>query len=289
MMDWQERMSAAIAFLESRLNEPLDLEAAGQKANCSAFHFMRMFEVITGISPAEYVRRRRLSIAGLELASEGVKVIDVAMKFGYESPDAFTRAFRREFGCLPSDAKQPGARLHSYPPLSFSIALQGDKAMEYRIEKGPEYHMTGLSLKCNEKNGENFKIIPEFWKAIMTDGRCEALGRKAKAPLGIVGICHSHDMATGNFVYTIGIRSPLDRSGLPKGCDDLVIPASTWAKFTSRGPLDQNFQGVIKRIFSEWFPASGKEHAGTAEIEFYPEGLDTSSQDYWCEYWVPIK
>jgi AraC family transcriptional regulator len=291
-MDWQERMGAALGYLEANLSGEVELEVAAARANCSPFHFMRMFEVVTGIGPGEYIRRRRLSIAAMGLASGETRVIDAALAAGYDSPDSFARAFRREFGILPSEARMPGAALHLYPPLAFSVVLKGDKAMEYRIEKGTELRLTGLDLHATNENGENFLAVPRFWDEVMADGRFSALCTVAaaeKSRLGILGVCRDFDMKAGTFIYSIAIESPGDRARLPAGCADFSVPASTWAKFTSRGPLRPNFQEMIKRIFSEWFPASGREHAGTAEIEFYPDLPDNQAADYWCEYWVPLK
>jgi len=123
-LDWQTRMGAALDYLEGHLKDDIDLGDAAAEANCSAFHFMRMFEMVTGIGVAEYVRRRRLSLAALELASgktQGIadRILDIALDCGYESPDAFARAFKREFGCLPSEARMPGTRLHTFSRISF--------------------------------------------------------------------------------------------------------------------------------------------------------------------------
>lgn len=289
-MDWQTRMGSALDYLETHLLGEIDYDEAARAANCSPYYFLRMFQVITDVGPAEYVRRRRLSLAAVELASGNGRVIDAALKYGYDSPDSFGRAFKREFGCLPREARDPGRRLHLYPPMTFSIALKGDKAMEYRIETSGEYRFTGLSVSVSEEGGGNFVAVPAFWDRIMQDGRfgklCSVGGGKG---LGVCGVCRDYDMKKGLFVYSIAIETPADRSGLPEGCGDFIVPASTWAKFTSRGPIRPNLQETIKRIYGEWFPQSGREHAGTAEIEFYPDLPATDSADYWCEYWVPLK
>jgi AraC family transcriptional regulator len=251
-----------------------------------------MFEVIAGVGPGEYLRRRRLSEAALLLSSGGdEKVIDLAMRFGYDSPDAFSRAFRREFGCLPTEARKGGARLHSYPPLTFSVVLKGDKAMEYRIEKGPAMRLAGIGTKVTSKDGSNFVDVPAFRDAIMRDGRWKALLAKADfARIGVCGVCRDFDMASGTFVYSIGIDEPESMEGMPAGSEFIGVPASTWGKFTSRGPLRPNIQDTIKRVFGEWLPASDWEHAGTAEIELYPASAGSpESPDYWCEYWIPLK
>jgi AraC family transcriptional regulator len=291
-MDWQDRMEAALGYLEDNLYGAADLAEAARAANCSVFHFYRMFEVITGAGPGEYLRRRRLSEAAMALSSGGAeKVLDLALRFGYESPDAFSRAFRREFGCLPSDARKGGAALHSYPKLSFSVALKGDKAMEYRIEAGPAMALAGIGMLIRSKDGGNFVEVPAFWDAVMKDGRWKALCAKADFKrLGVCGVCRDFDMAAGEFIYSIAVDDPGDLAGMPAGTERFSVPASTWGKFTSRGPLRPNFQETIKRVFGEWLPASDWEHAGGPEIEYYPEaGGSPESPGYWCEYWVPLK
>jgi AraC family transcriptional regulator len=287
-MDWQARMTEGIKYIETNLRGEVDFDQAAEKANCSPFHFLRMFDVITGMSPAEYSRRRRLTLAANDLCRSGERVIDVALRYGYDSPDSFSRAFKREFGLLPSEARQPGVILHAYPPLQFTVVLKGVNAMEYRIEPGKEMKLVGYSERIHTKNGENFKMVPAFWDRITQEGLVNTLC-KLTTPnsLGVLGVCHDFDKKTGDFTYSIAVEATLADSPLPPGVETFTVPASTWGKFTSRGPIRPNFQDTIKRIFGEWFPASGWEHAGTAEIEFYPEG-DCESQDYHCEYWVPL-
>jgi AraC family transcriptional regulator len=291
-MDWQERMTKAIDCLEKSLCGELDMEKVAAAANCSAFHFYRMFEVVTGVGPAEYLRRRRLSEAAMLLSSGGEdKVLDLALRYGYDSPDSFARAFRREFGCLPSEARRKGVSLHSYPRLSFSVVLKGDKAMEYRIEELPAIELAGVSVQIGTKDGENFSAVPAFWETVMKDGRFKKLcANSDMARMGVCGVCHAFDMASGRFKYSIAVDAPASMGDMPEGSERFTVPASTWGKFVSRGPMKPNYQDTIKRIFSEWMPASEWEHAGTAEIEFYPDsGCGPESPDYWCEYWVPLK
>jgi AraC family transcriptional regulator len=290
-MDWQRRMMAAIDYLERNLYGVADLEVAAREANCSVFHFYRMFEVITGLGPSEYLRRRRLSEAAMALSTGGGdKVIDLAHRFGYDSPDSFTRAFRREFGCLPSDARKRGVKLHSYPPLAFSVVLKGDTPMEYRIEESPAFSLAGVSVRVMTKDGSNFVAVPAFWDTVMADGRWKALSANADfTRMGVCGVSRDFDMASGTFVYSIAVDTPADMHGMPDGSERFEVPASTWGKFTVRGPLRPNFQMTIKRVFSEWLPASDWEHAGTAEIEYYKDMGSSESPDFVSEYWVPLK
>ena len=290
-MDWQRRMAAAIDYLERNLYGVVDLEAAAREANCSVFHFYRMFEVITGIGPGEYLRRRRLSEAAMNLSTGGKdKVIDLAARFGYDSPDSFSRAFRREFGCLPSDARKGGVNLHSYPRLAFTVVLRGDVAMEYRIEEGPSLTLAGISLRVRTKDSSNFIDVPAFWDKVMADGRWQSLCAKADfRRLGVCGVSRDFDPAAGTFTYSIAINMPPGMEGMPEGSESFEVPASTWGKFTTRGPLRPNLQDTIKRVFGEWLPSSEWEHAGTAEVEYYSSIGHADAPDFWSEYWVPLR
>jgi AraC family transcriptional regulator len=264
---------------------------AAREANCSVFHFYRMFEVITGLGPSEYLRRRRLSEAAMALSGGGQdKVVDLALRFGYDSPDSFARAFRREFGCLPSDARKGGVNLHSYPRLTFTVVLRGDQPMEYRIEESPAFSLAGISLRVKTKDESNFVDVPAFWDRVMADGRWKILCAKADFKhMGVCGVSRDFDLAAGTFTYGIAIDRPASMDGMPEGSECFNVPASTWGKFTVHGPLRPNFQNTIKRVFSEWLPASDWEHAGTAEIEYYEDMGASESPDFSSEYWVPLK
>lgn len=291
-MDWQERMNRAITWIERHLDEGIEWEEAAREAHCSLFHFLRMFEVITGLTAGEYVRRRRLSLAALELASGDARIIDVALRYGYDSPDAFAKAFRKLFGCTPTEARRPGARLRAYPPITFSITLKGAHAMEYRIESKPAFSLTGVSIRTSskDKEGTSFKEVPALWERSMQDGSFAKL--RALIPpgsaIGVAGVCAEFDMESGDFSYFIAIETPGDRSGLPANCRDIAVPAATWGIFESHGPIPEAIQEVIQRIFGEWFPSSGWEHAEGPELEIYSPGNNRAT-DYYSEVWVPLQ
>jgi len=140
-VDWTQRLNAAVDYLEETWNREPDLERAAALANSSLFHFLRMFEVVSGLSPGEYSRRRRLSRAALDLAAGNEKVIDVALRYGYESPEAFAKAFKRLFGLTPSEAKVPGVTLEVWPPLRLAVVLKGERSMKYRIVEKPAFEV----------------------------------------------------------------------------------------------------------------------------------------------------
>jgi AraC family transcriptional regulator len=287
-------MEAAMAYLERGLEGEIEYRRAAVEANCSTFHFLRMFEVVTGVTVGEYVRRRRLSRAALELSEGEARVTDLALRFGYESPDAFAKAFKREFGVTPIEARGGGVRLQVWPRMSFSVVLKGDVAMEFRIEKRDEFAVTGLTIRASTENGANLREIPAFWDECHSKGHVKALERAMpkNARLGVMGICvNDFDDKTSTFTYLIGIERPTDaqaRKALPRGCADVAVPAGTWAVFGSRGPLPGAIQDVWKRIYSEWFPTSGYEHADSPDLEVYGMG-DTRAADYYCEVWLPVR
>jgi AraC family transcriptional regulator len=289
-MTWQERMNAALDYIEDRLDGEIAWDDAAACASCSTFHFLRMFEVVAGISAGEYARRRRLSLAALDLAAGHVKVIDLAVRLGYDSPDAFARAFKREFGITPTEAREPGVRLRTWPRFSFSIVLKGTTPMNYRIESLEAIKLTGLPLQTTVHDGRQLAEIPAFWDKVMADGAFGKLlnSMPAGSRVGVAGVSADMNQDTEQFTYLIAIETPADRSGLPEGCVDRTTKAGTWAIFESRGPLPKGIQDTIMRIYSEWFPTSGFEHTGGPELEVYPQG-DTAAADYYCEVWIPVK
>lgn len=288
-MDWQTRMNMALDYLESHLEDEIVWERAAAEACCSTFHFLRMFEVISGISASEYVRRRRLSLAALQLAANDVKVIDLAVRLGYDSPDSFARAFKREFDMTPTEARERGARLKTWPRFRFSLTLTGDTSMNFRIESYQAMRLTGLPLRTSTEGGRAFAEIPDFWKRV---GATEAMSRlvqliPAGSEIGLAGVSAGMEPASQSFTYLIAIESPADRSGLPEGCVDVTTKAGTWAIFDAVGAMPAGIQKTISRIYGEWFPTSGYEHAGGPELEVYPQG-DVTSDDYRSEVWIPV-
>lgn len=289
-MDWQVRLNNALDYMEDHLGTPCEWHKAAAAANCSTFHFLRMFEVILDISPGEYLRRRRLSQAAMELATCKDRVIDVALRFGYESPDAFTKAFRKLFDKSPSEVQGGGVSITHYPRIAFSVVLKGTTAMTYRIETRPAFSLSGISLRCRNDDGSNFTAIPQFWDKTMASPEYQALCALVPpgSDIGIAGVCTEFADASPEFLYTIAIETPIDRSKLPPNCTDLEVKEATWAIFESRGPLPGSIQATWKRIYSEWFPSSGYEQAGMHSLEVYSMD-DGSSPDYYSEVWIPVK
>ncbi len=280
-------MSAAVDYLERNLDGEIDIARAADIACCSSFYFQRLFLVISGITLAEYIRRRRLTLAATELASGENKIIDIALKYGYDSPDAFTRAFRNMHGITPQAARTPGKKLEAFPRISFQIILKGGSDMEYRIEKKPGFSFAGRTRKFTTVNGENFKKIPVWWQEFTASPECSLVrelcgNRPGQVTRGeMLGICFG-DADAVEFSYGIGVE--LREGKTPGQFEKIDVPQTTWAVFDCT--LD-DLQEITKRVFSEWFPSTGYEHDNIPEFEVYlPE---KPGQPMRCELWFPVK
>jgi AraC family transcriptional regulator len=284
-LEWLKRMTDAIEYLEEHLEEPFDASLIAQVACSSTFHFQRMFHMLTGSTVAEYLRKRKLTLAAQELAVTKAKVLDIALKYGYDTPESFSKAFRRVHGISPSAAREPGINLKAYPRISFHLSLKGDQEMDYRIVEREAFQVVGKARIISTKDGINLQQIPQFWEESMKEKTEEKLLPYNKTNTTL-GICLDMEMEQEQLLYMIAVES--DKVSETKELITKTIPASTWAVFLSVGPMPTAIQKVWERIWQEWFPATGYEHAGTAELEVYLPG-DPNAADYQCEIWIPIK
>lgn len=283
-MEWLNRMKDALDYMENHMTEPMNMEEIAKAACSSSFHFQRMFNFVTGVTVAEYIRKRRLTLAAQELAMSPVRVLDVSLKYGYDSPEAFAKAFRKAHGISPSAAREPGTVLKAFPRLSFTLSLKGDKEMDYRIEHKEAFRVIGRKLETTTRDGENFREIPKFWDTCNSDGSSDLLVELGGGVHDLLGICADVNHEQETLSYWIAVES---EAAVPDGFSSTVIPAATWAVFTSVGPMPHAIQKVWERIFQEWFPGTRYEHSGGPEFELYLPG-DPSAEDYRCEVWIPV-
>ncbi|MCI2059060.1 MAG: AraC family transcriptional regulator [Oscillibacter sp.] len=279
-MEWLEGLNKALDYIEDHLDGEIDPEQAAKLAACSVFHFQRMFAYITGVTLTEYIRRRRMTAAALELIG-GARVMDLALKYGYESPTAFNRAFQSVHGAAPSAAKAQGISLTAFPRLTFTLSVKGAKAMNYRIETKDAFRVVGFRTAISASMEESFKRVPEFWdecEARMPELLAIANG---KEPGGILGLC-SDGEACGEYYIAVCSDAPV-----PAGMTAAEIPAGTWAVFECVGPMPDSIQQMQKRILTEWLPSSGYQYANAPDVEVYPAG-DQSAADYLCYTWLPV-
>lgn len=285
-MDWPQLLSEALDYIEENLTGEIDISKAAGIAGYSLYHFQRLFLIVTGMTVGEYIRRRRLTLAARELSSRTVKVIDVAIKYGYDSPDSFTRAFRAMHGVTPQAAREPGALLVACPRISLHIILRGGTDMDYRIIEKPAFPVAITSRQFTNVDEQNFKDIPKWWQEFLASPDFNEMtslsGDKPGAITGgtMLGVCYG-EADTGEFSYGIAVELPEGIS--PGKFEKMMIPATTWAVFDC---TLANLQDVTKRIFGEWYTSTGYEHPGTPDLEVYlPEG---TGQDMKCQIWAPV-
>ena len=275
MKDWIEGFQASIDFMEQNLTEPLEIETIAGRAAMSPFYYQRIFGALCGMTVGDYIRARRMTLAAQELAGSSAKVIDVAIKYGYDSPDSFAKAFQRFHGVTPSQAREPGAPLRSFAPLHIKITLEGGSMLDYRIMEKAPFTIVGMKRKFNSET--SYQEIPKFWKEWMTD---------SKGLKGMFGFCQ--DMDGKMFDYWIAdLYIPWE--DMPEGCETCQIPGGLWAEFVCRGALPKSLQSVNTQIWSEWLPAlNGYELAGNYNLEVYSPPAENPDDD--VNYiWVPLR
>ncbi len=282
-MEWLSCLNDAVNYMEEHLEDQISLDRVAQIACCSAFHFQRMFSYIADIPLSEYIRRRRMTKAAFDLQNSSDRIIDIALKYGYESPTAFNRAFQSVHGMAPSAARAEGVTLKAYSPIRFKITIKGDTEMNYRIEKKEAFKIVGVKQHYSMSIDESFINVPLFWQKTAQSGIIPRLcGLMNKEPLGILGV--STCMNGKDFDYYIAVST--DQETL-KDLVEYVVPQSTWAIFECIGAMPNAIQDLQRRIVSEWLPNSGYEYANAPDIEVYFEG-NQQADDYKCEVWLPI-
>lgn len=174
-MGWVESLQRAIDYMEEHLLDDLSMEAIANQAHVSEFYFQRTFTILTDISVGEYLRRRRLTLAAQELSNTGCRIIDIALKYGYDTPEAFSKAFRKQHGLTPSQARNNTGKLKSYNRLSIQVTLKGAEPMKYKIVEKESFHVVGVKREFSCVNGENLAGIPKMWDDVHVDGTNDLL------------------------------------------------------------------------------------------------------------------
>lgn len=289
-MEWISGIQRAIDYIESHLTDEIDFEEAAREAYSSSFHFQRVFSILCGFTLGEYVRMRRLSMAASDIVNTDEKVIEIAMKYGYDSPESFTRAFTRFHGVSPSEAKR-GAMVKSFSRLSVKLTLTGGTTMDYRIEKVKDFKIICKKKQVTKpENATATADISAFWDECGKDGSITKIcGYLPKEPRfkGLLGICFSFDTEANKFPYGIGV----EYDGRPISDDSLEvvdIPESTFVVFECRGKMPECFTDTYKKIVTEFFPQNSRyEYGQGVELEVYPSD-DMDNPNYYCEIWIAV-
>ena len=277
-MDLVESLNAALQYIETHLLDETDSEKAAKHVGLSRFYLERTFAALTQMSVSEYIRARRLTLAAQELVSGDQKIIDLALKYGYDTPESFTKAFSRFHGVTPTSARRMSTQLRCQNPLAISIKMEGANQMNYKMEQMEAFRVVGVEKRFHMDT--SMQEIPQFWAEFDAKGL-------SKEIVPMFGICFDGD-ADGFFPYMIcEVLQPGKK--VPEGMVTREIPAHLWARFSCAGALPFAIQSVTKQIYSEWLPTNGMyEVAQNIEIEMYTEG-NITAPDYYSEVWIPVK
>ncbi|WHX49594.1 effector binding domain-containing protein [Paenibacillus woosongensis] len=296
-MEWLERMNRAIDYIETNLTENIELSEVARMACCSSYQFQRMFSFITDVTLSEYIRRRRLTLAALELQHGGAgKVIDVALKYGYESPVSFARAFHSLHGITPAMARQEGIALKAYPRLSFLITIKGAEEMNYRIETKESFEVFGIEGVFPVNSGGESAFTPaKLWEQSHANGDVKRLEARAGNLPSFVSqnlhrvhaVCSYRKTGPETFPYMLCAFK--DESSNMDGYTSVTIPAHTWVIFPSEphswDQFGETIETLYKRFYTEWLPTAGYEQVDGIEFEMYgaKDGLN------YIELWFAVR
>lgn len=288
-MDTLTSMNKALEYIEENLTDELDYSQISKIAFCSEYHFKRMFSFLAGISLSEYIRRRRLTLAAIELKNKNLRIIDIAVKYGYISADSFSRAFQNLHGILPSEARKEDAQIKAYPKMTFQLSIKGGNEMNYKIVEKQSFKIVGFKKRVSMMfKGINPEIAdmtslltPEIIKQLKSISNVE--------PLGIISASTNFSEermeGKGELDHYIGVASNSDDTA---SFDVLNVNSGTWAVFEAIGPFPETLQDVWGRIYSEWFPSSGYESVIGPEI-LWNENPDTGNPKYKSQIWIPVR
>lgn len=294
-MDWITKMNSAIDYIENNLTGEIDFNIVCAKACCSSYNFQRMFSFITDITLAEYIRRRRLTAAALELQNSSKKVIDVAVKYSYDSATSFARAFSALHGITPTEAKRAGAKLKAYPKISFQISIKGEKEMDYRIETKEAFEVFGIETISSLTGEQGYLSPAELWQQSQSNGEYERLFSNAGDLPGFVpqNLCKIHGVEnyrkTEENTFPYMLCSFVSETSKTDEYKIVCIPSQTYAIFSSeKFRWDDEFFKILtsmqKKFYSEWLPTTNYERADGANFEIYG-----GTEEYgYIELWFPI-
>jgi len=304
-MELLERMNLAIDHVEKHMTEALDLSKLAQLTGSSTYNFQRMFSMVTGITITEYVRRRRLTLAALELQKGDVKVIDVALKYGYDSPTSFGRAFQALHGITPSEAKKSNIKLKAFPKMTFQITIQGVSEMNYRIVKTKPFNVFGIETSVTTVGEHYFqhggKTWEEIWETNFQNGKYAQLVSdvgEEKLPgydvmfveemVSVHALMNYKKIDDTTYGYMqCGFVTPESKTD---GYTVVDIPEMTWAVFPtgiqSWADIGSAVDEVFRKFYSEWLPTSEYEKADGPEFEMHTQ---FTLEEGNIELWMPVR
>ncbi|SMP59842.1 AraC family transcriptional regulator [Anoxynatronum buryatiense] len=285
-MEWTKALKESIEYIEQNILSDVSLESLSKHVHISPFYFQKAFNIMTGYTIGEYIRNRRLYLAALDLIEKDDKVIEVAYRYGYETPESFSKAFSRFHGLSPMKLRKQPYKIKPFHPMDISVSVRGGTQLDYIVEAMASFKVIGIGKRFSYEKA--FDEIPEFWREWKVTCPATISGRTASDfNIGKYGI--SIDTMKKSHEFDYYIAGDFDKAQVNKDYEVLEIPALNWAKFHCTGPLPTSLQAVNTRIFNEWLPENKAYEISVGyNIEVYHLG-DMNDQNYKCEIWIPVK
>ncbi|MEV6731458.1 MULTISPECIES: AraC family transcriptional regulator [unclassified Streptomyces] len=282
-----ERLNQSLEYIERRLDQQVDAAELARIAATSEYHLRRMFSALAGMPLSEYIRRRRLTVAGAEVLAGRESLLEIAVRYGYGSGEAFARAFRVMHGVGPGEARRIGAALVSQPRLTFRLTVEGSSSMRYRVVDRPDFSVVGLKARVPLVHAGPNQAIIDFVRGIDRQilGRLEKLSDQG--PQGIVAVCDDLDPSRAEGTELDYYQGVITSAAAPDGTTVLPVPAGVWAVFTTSGPAPQAIQELWRDVFTEWFPSNPYRSRPGPEILHTRLSADGTGTD--AELWLPVE
>ncbi|MFB7530716.1 GyrI-like domain-containing protein [Streptomyces sp. NPDC056178] len=282
-----ERLNEAMEHIEGRLDQRIEAAELARIAMTSEYHFRRMFSALAGMPLSEYIRRRRLTLAGAEVLSGERTLLEVAVGCGYTSGEAFARAFRAMHGVGPGEARRTGAALRSQPRMSFRLVIEGSSSMRYRIVEKEEFRVVGKKARVPLVHEGVNPAIAEFVRGIDQETMRRVASLSDQEPEGIVAVSDNLDESRAEGTELDYYHAVVTGAAVPEGLDALVVPAGTWAVFGNSGPFPQALQYVWRDVFTQWFPSNPYRSRPGPEI--LRARLSQDGKEAEAELWIPVE
>lgn len=296
-MNSLEQMNRAMEYIEDNLFTGVDFSKAAEIAGCSEYHFLRVFSFLAGMPLGEYIRSRKLSDAAEKLKTSDIKIADLSLESGYESPDAFTKAFHFFHGTAPSKARDAESEIKIFIPMTFQLTIRGGTKMNYRIIDKEAFYITGfkkqITLVFNGVNTQMESVYEKLTPEIIA----ELKSLSDIEPSGMLNVSANFSDRTlegSTLDQFIGVASSKPHNSEKRdektdhdGYDSLYIKPYTWAVFSVSGKFPDALQDTWARIYSEWLPLSDYELCDGPEL-LWNESPDTTKADYKSEIWIPV-
>ncbi|MEU2564638.1 AraC family transcriptional regulator [Streptomyces longispororuber] len=282
-----EPFNRALEHIEARLDGRVEVAELARIAMTSEYHFRRMFSALAGIPLSEYVRRRRLTVAGAEVLAGERTLLEIAVRYGYTSGEAFARAFRAVHGVGPGEARRTGAALRSQPRMSFRLVVEGSGSMRYRVVDKGEFRVVGRKARVPLVHEGVNPALAEFIRGVGQEAAGRLTGLCDQEPRGIVGVSDGLDPSRAEgtmFDYYHGV---VTSAAAPKGLDQLTVPAGPWAVFENSGPFPGALQHLWRDVFTQWFPSNPYRSRPGPEMlrtRLSPDGARADA-----ELWIPVE